>query len=345
MFDVITTRAWWDFFHRFSLIYQGSNFDYIILLGINLLECYQCLNDGSRFYRTIGPKSPVEKINILHNYVNRKLHTKIFTLVETKESIKDVLLPGTNTPNWNILIDYYFNLLFRMTNYLKQENLKDLKELSAFIYQSVQLPKSVTSLAINVTPNDKFDQEILKMQVFEYYSKFKSSIKNLSLNYQPPIISKSIEEISKPIVKSYSDIFGSIPKQIKTCNTCAKKHQLYLENHNTPNNIPPKSITKPIINQNIQIVKTPLNTKTIQFTIKNESQALATSKELVKSEPVINPVIKQFIKKINPETTQIIKKKIIPINKTKSSPTTHKRQIILKRSRKIFYPQNIKKSI
>ena len=79
-FDIKATRAWWDFFHRFSLVYTGANFDYIVILGLNLLQCGECQSDGTNFYKTIGShKTPFEKIHILHNYVNRKLNKPIFS--------------------------------------------------------------------------------------------------------------------------------------------------------------------------------------------------------------------------------------------------------------------------
>jgi len=233
MFDVKATRAWWDFFHRFSLLYTDSNFDYILVLGINLLQCHECQSDATQFIRTIGAhKTPFEKVHILHNYVNRKLKKKIFDITETKQFASDVLIENSEgkdpKPDWPKLVEYYFNLIFLMTNYLTDKHLGDLKEFSAYVYRSIRLPKRARSLAINVVYTGKFNTEILRMQAYEYYRNFYTS---LNLSNQ---VKKGRFTIMKHqyYIKSYVEIYGAMPKKTKTCKSCAKKHALYLEQHN-----------------------------------------------------------------------------------------------------------------
>lgn len=333
MFDIKATRAWWNFFHRFSLVYQGANFDYILLLGLNLLQCHQCQDDAIKFYQTIGAhKNPFEKIHILHNYVNRKLKKQIFDLKDTKNLCSDVIID--QQPNWEKLIEYYFDLLFLMTDYLKPENLTDLKEFSAYIYQSIKLSKNIGSLAITVIQNGKFNKETLQMQVYEYYIKFKAAIQQ-----------QQHDRSKVSHIKSYPDIFGQLPKKTKICQSCAKKHQLYLEKHNQPKN--GILLNQPSINK--QLI-TPIK-KPVQAEYNKSS---ARSPPVVKppvqptiSPPVVNNtpvVIKSVVRRqLNNQkktvlNSQIVRKKVIPI-KPKPQPK-QKRKIIFQKSRIIRYPQN-----
>jgi hypothetical protein len=253
MFDVNATRSWWNFFHRFSYLLNisrnQSNFDYILILGINLLQCHTCQEDAGQFIRTIGDhKSPFEKMHILHNYVNRKLNKPIFEITEAKKLISDVVtidpITGEEQPNWTKFINYYFDLLFLIVKYVDEKQLADLKEFSAYIYRSIDLPKRSRGLAINVEYTGKYNPELIKMQIYEYYRNVINSL-NLGRTFKaltPAITDRATSNLSDPEnlissathpLKTYQEIYGNMPKINKTCKSCAKRHALYLESHNT----------------------------------------------------------------------------------------------------------------
>lgn len=241
MFDIRATRAWWDFFHRFSYVYQGSlsTFDQIANLGIQLLQCHQCQDDAHQFYNQIGShKTPFEKIQILHNYVNRKLKKLVFSLEQTKQYISDMTQTSSQISK---LTEYYFNLLFLMTNYLNQNHLSYLQQFSSLLSRILlnqsnnrsPAPISNQALSIKANANSKFNREDLRLATYEYYNNFPRSSPT----------------------KSYQQVFGSEPGKTKTCKSCQKKHQLYLERHNKIKNqiAPPtnKTLPKPDPNQRI----------------------------------------------------------------------------------------------
>lgn len=362
MFDVKATRAWWDFFHRFSLLYTDSNFDYILVLGINLLQCHECQSDATQFIQTIGThKTPFEKVHILHNYVNRKLKKKIFDITETKQYVSDVLIEQGDgktdpKPNWIKLIEYYFDLIFLMTGYLNEKHLGDLKEFSAYVYRSIQLPKRARSLAINVVYTGKFNPEVLRMQAYEYYRNFYTSL-NLSSQ------AKNTRSIEYHHIKSYVEIFGGMPKKTKTCKSCAKKHALYLEKHNQA--IQNKNITRPGVKPKVikRIEVKGKESLVDKFEIKQAKDALdrqisrVNGKRLPPSmmklpKELQKPMAKnirprqtviQEVKRDNGIETEVVRKKVVPIKpkiaKGRRQPKV-RRKIIFQRSRIIRYKQN-----
>tara|TARA_R100001163_G_C5061462_1_gene198370 strand:+ start:1302 stop:2534 length:1233 start_codon:yes stop_codon:yes gene_type:complete len=306
MFDVKATRAWWDFFHRFSLIYTGANFDYILVLGINLLQCYQCQDDASNFIKTIGAhKTPFEKVHILHNYVNRKLKKKIFDISETRQYASDVL--EGEKANWNKLLQYYFDLLFLMVNYLEDKHLNDLKEFTAYIYKSINLSKTIPGLSVSVIYSGKFDREDLKMQVYDYYRSMLTSINMSNVNNKRGRF--IMIENPQMQIKNFSQIFGTVPKKIKTCKSCAKKHALWLEHHNTPKTMqkkigeniykkPPQRIDIKSKSKNLTNNLNPeINKSEINKSENNKSEINKSENKLIKNKNLIT--LKNKIKQQN----------------------------------------------
>lgn len=282
MFDVNGTRAWWNFFHRFSYILNLtqhsttiSNFDYILILGINLLQCQACRDDAGQFIKTIGDhKSPYEKMHILHNYVNRKLNKPIFEISDSKRLVSDILdINGTQeTINWGKLMGYYFDLLFQVVKYIDEKQLGDLKEFSAYIYRAIDVPKRSRGLAINVEYIGKYSQELIKMQIYEYYRNVITSLNLGSTFKSTPTLqstpTQSPESQATPpphTLKTYQEIYGNMPKINKTCKSCAKRHTLYLESHNTATSATPAPQPKIITPIEVpQITTTPKSVETIK---------------------------------------------------------------------------------
>ena len=279
MFDIKATQAWWNFFHRFSLVYTGTNFDYIALLGINLLQCYQCQEDALQFYKTIGShKSPFEKIHILHNYVNRKLKKPIYDIEDTRKISSDIM-NVEQTINWERLLTYYYNLLFAMTEYLNSTNLHDFKAFSAYVFQGLNIPKKISALSINITEKDKFSREVLQLQTYEYYHKLLSSL-NLENK-----------------VKSFPQIYGRAPKKTKVCKSCAKRHQLYVENHNK--SILPQPTTTLVSSSRLSSIKPTIISRAQTSRIMNPTIGLKKPRSLPPTK-IANSIVGQM-----PTTTNI----------------------------------------
>jgi hypothetical protein len=222
MFDIKATQAWWKFFHRYSRIYQGTNFDVIVMLGLKLLQCEICQKDAIPFYKTIGNhKSSFEKMHILHNYVSRKLNKKIYTLQETREDTNDVI-EQDGSIKWEMLLSYYFETLFGISKYITPVQLDELREFSAYVYESLN-NKTKSTNAIELTSKDSkrgISRDEIQMQTFDYYNKTLAAIKGHNIPF-----------------KNYKMVFGVEPKQLKKeCTTCTKKHQLYMERHQSIQN-------------------------------------------------------------------------------------------------------------
>lgn len=229
MFDTNATKAWWLFFHRFSQINVPNNFDTIVILGIKLLQCANCQSDALPFYQTIGNhKNSFEKIHILHNYVNRKLNKKIYSLTESKDDSADIW--DNNKIQWEIFLKYYFSLLFLMSKYITQQQLDDMREFSSLIYNSLNIPKKINQNAIEIDSRQNISREQIQLQTFDYYNKTLSSVKNVNLPFQ-----------------NYKAVYGTVPnKPSKSCGACAKRHKLYMEKHDLINDTKqPKSKVQP----------------------------------------------------------------------------------------------------
>lgn len=292
MFDVNGTRAWWNFFHRFSYILNltqhssttTTNFDYILILGINLLQCQACRDDAGQFIKTIGDhKSPYEKMHILHNYVNRKLNKPIFEISDSKRLVSDVIEVTSDSQqevvNWGKLMGYYFDLLFQIVKYIDEKQLGDLKEFSAYIYRAIDVPKRSRGLAINVEYIGKYSQELIKMQIYEYYRNVITSL-NLGSTFKvdktPTQSTLTSQSTPTPphTLKTYQEIYGNMPKINKTCKSCAKRHALYIESHNTATATTPTSASQQKIITPIEVPQiTPTYTPKSIETTKTQPQS------------------------------------------------------------------------
>ena len=251
-FDVRATQAWWNFFHRFSLVYQGSNFDYIVLLALSLLQCDECRIDGTQFFQSIGThKTPFEKIHILHNYVNRKLNKTIFSLIKCQKVTQDIILTN-GKPNWLALSRYYFNLLFAMARYIREDQLNDLREFSAYIYQSFMTTKTEKSLAINF--DLKYGTNELELQIYDYHRRF-----NESLGYH------------KQSQRTFREVFKEQTKKPRECKSCAKKHKLFLEKHNRTKNLePPTTLSRSKVREELNQKSTTIKPSTTDLNVNNK---------------------------------------------------------------------------
>lgn len=304
MFDIKATQAWWNFFHRFSLIYEGTNFNQIVLLAVNLLECENCMNDAMEFFPSIGShKSNFEKIHILHNYVNRKLGKKIFDITETQYICNDIFDSDNTTINWERMLKYYYDLLFAITGYLEIKQLDDLKTFSALVYQGLSIPRKVPNLYINTKSNEAFNRELLQLQVYEYYHKLLSSV-NLENK-----------------VRSFPQVYGKAPRKTKTCKSCAKRHQMYLERHNKAEPTPTKTISmirqNPTFNQtsiaNNNVKRAPVNKIDPATIIKTANRMPITTDK----KPPLVISHKKHISNKNPTSIKISKPSV-PNNVSKS---------------------------
>ena len=281
MLNVPAMQAWWNFFHRYSLVFEPADldrFDEIVLSGIKILQCETCRKDGREFYSSIGShKSPFEKMFIFHNYVNRKLNKNIVSLDECLRVTSDIYKLNGALIDWTVLLDYYFNLLFLISKYVEGFQLNDFKKFSGLVYDQLKLPKKLRSNAIEVknSKKNKIDREQIQLQTFDYYNKSVSSISSeVEMSFQ-----------------SYKNAYGTEPRKPRTCNSCAKRHQLYMERHQLqadpkvettvevktgneisevvkkpPSNFPKPSVAKP------NVITQPNFNKVVTPTILNQNQ-------------------------------------------------------------------------
>jgi len=211
------------------------------------------------------------------------------------------------------LLDYYFNLLFLISKYIEGFQLNDFKKFSGLVYDQLKLPKKLRSNAIEVknSKKNKIDREQIQLQTFDYYNKSVSSISSkVEMSFQ-----------------SYKNTYGTEPRKPRTCNSCAKRHQLYMERHQLqadpkvettvevkttgneisevvkkpPSNFPKPSVAKP------NVMTQPNFNKVLSQTTLNQNQNQVQKKQehtpVVQNKPVLDQKNKSNSVSRNPPKT------------------------------------------
>jgi len=181
MSSVDLYHYWWAFFHRLSLIIENrSNYDHLVHLGLNLLDCDHCRTDALKFYQNLDIKlTPFEKMHKLHNHVNEVTQKTKNTLEQSYALYQDVI--GLDDKiTWSIFFKKYFDFLFELTHHLIPAQIPTFREFTSYLIETIPITnsKSLNPILGNKESSGNSSQEFKRIELFkETYQHYVNLIK------------------------------------------------------------------------------------------------------------------------------------------------------------------------
>jgi hypothetical protein len=249
-------QYWWGFFHRLSLIIENrANYDHLVHLGLNLLDCDHCRTDALKFYQNLESSlTPFEKMHHLHNHVNEITKKTIYTLEQSYALYQDTI--GLDDKiTWSVFFKKYFDLLFTLTHSLTPAQIPTFREFTSYLTETIPITNSVASYPIFAQKHHPgppspsaidFNRTELFKETYEHY---------LNLIQKTPQLKLSLLKFDQIYTNTQSPSNKNVPRAVTNfrkggCKKCAErkrqkelhyqqKMMKFKEAQNKPKNISP----------------------------------------------------------------------------------------------------------